>query len=99
MSDLLDLPALPADDAGFDASAFDAAFAAQRQLAAAGAYQASNDVLEQLLQDCPPSQQRRRRRGGQVAEAQGADEHDQSVFALHVLLARAAGLLGAPAHG
>ncbi|MFG6487538.1 diguanylate cyclase [Roseateles sp. BYS78W] len=60
MSDLLDLPALPADDAGFDASAFDAAFAAQRQLAAAGAYQASNDVLEQLLQDCPPSQQRRR---------------------------------------
>jgi len=60
MSDLLDLPSLPADDAGFDAAAFDAAFATQRQLAAVGAYQASNDVLELLLQACPPTDLRRR---------------------------------------
>ena len=58
MSDLLDLPCLPAD--GFDAAAFDAAVAAQRQLACAGAYQASTDALELLLPTCPPTQQRRR---------------------------------------
>ncbi|MEO6277273.1 diguanylate cyclase [Roseateles sp.] len=60
MSDLLDLPTLSPDDAGFDAPAFDAGFASQRQLAAAGAYQASNDVLELLLQACPPTELRRR---------------------------------------
>lgn len=60
MSDPLHLPTLPADDAGFDAPAFDAGFASQRQLAAAGAYQASNDVLELLLQACPPTELRRR---------------------------------------
>jgi diguanylate cyclase (GGDEF)-like protein len=60
MSDLLDLPTLPPDDTGFDAPAFDAAFASQRQLAEAGAYQASNDVLELLLQACPPAELRRR---------------------------------------
>lgn len=58
MSDLLDLPCLPAD--GFDAAAFDTAVAAQRQLACAGAYQASTDALELLLPTCPPTQQRRR---------------------------------------
>jgi len=60
MSDLRDLPTLHAADDGFDAVAFDAAFASQRQLAAAGAYQASNDVLELLLQTCPPNEMRRR---------------------------------------
>jgi diguanylate cyclase (GGDEF)-like protein len=61
MSDLRDLPTQPAEDPdGFDAVAFDAAFASQRQLAAAGAYQASNDVLELLLQTCPPTELRRR---------------------------------------
>lgn len=58
MSDLLDLPCLPAD--GFDAAAFDTAVAAQRQLACAGAYQASTDALEQLLPTCPSTEQRRR---------------------------------------
>ncbi len=58
MSDLLDLPCLPAD--GFDAAAFDTAVAAQRQLACAGAYQASTDALELLLPTCPPTEQRRR---------------------------------------
>ncbi|MBW8846624.1 MAG: diguanylate cyclase [Burkholderiales bacterium] len=60
MSDLLDLPTLPADDTGFDAAAFDAAFAVQRQHAAAGAYQASCEALEALLLTCPPTQLRRR---------------------------------------
>ena len=60
MSNLLELATPPSDDAGFDAPAFDAAFASQRQLAAAGAYQASNDVLELLLQACPPTELRRR---------------------------------------
>ena len=60
MSDLLDLPTLPADDRGFDAAAFDAAFAAQRQRAAAGAYEASSEALEQLLLTCPPAELRRR---------------------------------------
>jgi diguanylate cyclase (GGDEF)-like protein len=59
MSNLLDLPA-PPPDAGFDADAFDAAFAAQRQLAAAGAYDASNDALERLLASCPETEVRRR---------------------------------------
>ncbi|MFG6462537.1 diguanylate cyclase [Roseateles sp. DXS20W] len=58
MSDLLDLPCLPAD--GFDAAAFDAAVAAQRQLGCAGCYQASTDALEQLLATCPPAEQHRR---------------------------------------
>lgn len=61
MSDLLDLPALPADgEAGFDAAAFDAAFAVARQRADAGAYQASTDALELLLLTCPPTELRRR---------------------------------------
>ena len=58
-----DLPAPsspPGTDPGFDAAAFDAGFLSQRQLAAAGAYQASNDVLELLLQACPPTELRRR---------------------------------------
>ncbi|MDR7331201.1 diguanylate cyclase [Roseateles asaccharophilus] len=59
MSNLLDLPA-PLPHAGFDADAFDAAFAAQRQLAAAGAYDASNDALERLLANCPETELRRR---------------------------------------
>jgi diguanylate cyclase (GGDEF)-like protein len=46
--------------AGFDASAYDAALATQRQRAAAGAYQASCDALERLLAACPPSEPRRR---------------------------------------
>ncbi|KQW44937.1 MULTISPECIES: GGDEF domain-containing protein [unclassified Roseateles] len=61
MSDLLDLlPSLPADDGGFDAAAFDTGFAAQRRLAAAGAYQASSEGLEQLLLTCPATELRRR---------------------------------------
>ncbi len=60
MSDLLDLPALPARDTGFDAGAFDDAFADARQRAAAGAYQASSEALEQLLLTCPPTQAHRR---------------------------------------
>jgi len=63
MSDPFDLPLLHVDDGGFDAAAFDHAFAAQRRLAAAGAYQASNEALELLLQACPPTEMRRR---GQV---------------------------------
>ena len=60
MSDLLDLPTLPAEDTGFDTEAFDRAFTAQRQRAAAGAYQASCEALEELLLTCPKAQQRRR---------------------------------------
>ncbi|KQY88930.1 diguanylate cyclase [Pelomonas sp. Root1444] len=60
MSDLLDLPSLPADGRGFDAAAFDAAFAVQRQHAQAGAYEASSEALEQLLLTCPPAELRRR---------------------------------------
>lgn len=61
MSDLLDLPAtLPAEGDGFDAAAFGAALADARRRAAAGAYQASSEVLEQLLLSCPPSQARGR---------------------------------------
>ncbi|WP_457353768.1 diguanylate cyclase [Roseateles sp. P5_D6] len=60
MSALLDLPALPAEDRGFDAAAFDEAFAAARLRAAAGAYETSSEALEQLLLTCPPAQQRRR---------------------------------------
>ena len=60
MSDLFELSRLPADDAGFDAAAFDAAFAEQRRRAAAGAYQASSDALEQLLLTCPATELRRR---------------------------------------
>jgi diguanylate cyclase (GGDEF)-like protein len=60
MSDLLDLPTLPADGSGFDAAAFDRAFTAQRQRAAAGAYQASCEALTLLLQACPPTELRRR---------------------------------------
>ncbi|RZJ09767.1 MAG: GGDEF domain-containing protein [Rubrivivax sp.] len=58
MSDLPPQP-LPAA-ASFDATAFDEAFLAQRRLAAAGAYQASNDALEQLLRACPPEELGRR---------------------------------------
>ena len=60
MSDLLDLPDAPAEDAGFDAPAFDRSVATLRQRAAAGAYQASCEALEQLLQ---------RERAGRLAEA------------------------------
>ncbi|WP_422017401.1 diguanylate cyclase [Roseateles sp.] len=60
MSDLLDLPELPADHPGFDAEAFDRACAAQRRQAAAGAYEASCMALEALLAACPPAEQRRR---------------------------------------
>ncbi|HEY8881342.1 MAG TPA: hypothetical protein VIN03_27490, partial [Roseateles sp.] len=61
MSDLLDLPGtLPTEAHGFDAEAFDGAFADARQRAAAGAYQASSEALEQLLLTCPPSEPRRR---------------------------------------
>ena len=60
MSDLLDLPELPAADGGFDAAAFDEALAEQRLRAAAGAYQASCEALEQLLLVCPPTELRRR---------------------------------------
>jgi diguanylate cyclase (GGDEF)-like protein len=60
MSDLLDLPSLPAEDSGFDAAAFDEALADARQRAAAGAYQASGEALEQLLLTCPPTEPRRR---------------------------------------
>lgn len=61
MSDLLDLPAPPAEsDNGFDAAAFDEAFADARQRAAAGAYQASSEAMEQLLLTCPPTEARRR---------------------------------------
>jgi tetratricopeptide (TPR) repeat protein len=60
MSDLLDLPALPAEDGGFDAAGFDRAVAVERQRAALGAYEASSEALEQLLQACPPPQLRRR---------------------------------------
>lgn len=45
---------------GFDAAAFDAELATQRQRAAAGAYEAANLALEQLLQTCPASEARRR---------------------------------------
>ena len=69
MSDLLDLPTLPADDRGFDALAFDLAFAVERQRAAVGAYQASSEALEQLLLTCPPTDLRRR------AEAQALLAH------------------------
>ncbi len=60
MSDLLDLPTLPANGAGFNAAAFDAGFAAARQQAAAGSYQASCEALEQLLLICPPTEPHRR---------------------------------------
>lgn len=60
MSDLLDLPATPADAVGFEAAAFDRALAEQRRRAAAGAYQASTEALEQLLQACPATELRRR---------------------------------------
>ena len=60
MSDLLDLPAPPADAAGFEAAAFDQALAEQRQRATAGAYQASTEALELLLQACPATELRRR---------------------------------------
>ncbi|HEY0953629.1 MAG TPA: GGDEF domain-containing protein [Roseateles sp.] len=62
MSDLLDLPALPSDaeDAAFDAEAFDAELAAPRQFAAAGAYETSNQMLEDLLARCPAGEARRR---------------------------------------
>ncbi len=60
MSAVLDLPAPPAEDRGFDAAAFDAAFATAHQRAAAGAYQASSEALEQLLLTCPPTELRRR---------------------------------------
>ncbi|MBI3345940.1 MAG: diguanylate cyclase [Burkholderiales bacterium] len=60
MSDLLDLPPLPAEDTGFDAAAFDRAVLAQRVRAAAGDYQASSETLEQLLRACPAAELRRR---------------------------------------
>jgi diguanylate cyclase (GGDEF)-like protein len=60
MSDLLDLPEASADAAGFDAQAFDRGVATLRQRAAAGAYQASCEALEQLLQSCPATEPRRR---------------------------------------
>ncbi len=61
MTDLLDLlPVLPDAGCGFDAAAFDRAFAVERQRAAVGAYQASSEALEQLLQDCPATELRRR---------------------------------------
>ncbi|MFT7721785.1 MAG: GGDEF domain-containing protein [Roseateles sp.] len=53
-------PDHPAPGADFDAAAFDAAFAVQQQRAAAGAYQASTDALEQLLAACPATEARRR---------------------------------------
>ncbi|MFG6416530.1 diguanylate cyclase [Roseateles sp. DC23W] len=61
MPALLDVPTLPAPaDAGFDADAFDARLAELHQLASAGAYDASNDALEQLLATCPDADLRRR---------------------------------------
>ncbi len=61
MADLLALPdpALDAAD-GFDAAAFDSAFADLRQRAVAGSYQPATEGLEQLLQICPPHELRRR---------------------------------------
>jgi diguanylate cyclase (GGDEF)-like protein len=60
MTALQDPLAPDAQQGGFDAAAFDASFAAQRQRAAAGAYEASNAALEQLLAGCPPQETRRR---------------------------------------
>ncbi|MFN3861464.1 MAG: diguanylate cyclase [Roseateles sp.] len=45
---------------GFDAATFDAALATARQSAAAGAYEAANLALEQLLQVCPDGEAHRR---------------------------------------
>ena len=47
-------------EGGFDAAAFDAAVAAQRQRAAVGAYKACTETLEELLQTCPATELRRR---------------------------------------
>ena len=44
----------------FDAAAFDAAFVAERERAAAGGYQASCAALEQLLLSCPTEEAQRR---------------------------------------
>lgn len=61
MPALLDPSIQPAEaDAGFDADAFDARLAALHQLASAGAYDVSNDALEQLLATCPDAELRRR---------------------------------------
>lgn len=60
MSDLLDLPTLPADDTGFDPVAFDRALFAQRRRAAAGDYQSSCEALEQMLLTCPTAELHRR---------------------------------------
>jgi diguanylate cyclase (GGDEF)-like protein len=84
MSDLLDLPDLHAADGGFDAAAFDEALADQRRCAAAGAYQASCDALEQLLLACPPAQLRRR------AETQALLAHQYPRLGRLTLSARSA---------
>ncbi|MFN3302577.1 MAG: hypothetical protein ACK44A_02545, partial [Roseateles sp.] len=58
-----DLPApspTPDGTSDFDAAAFEAALASQRQHAAAGAYEAANQALEQLLQACPDGEPYRR---------------------------------------
>ncbi|MCE4536377.1 diguanylate cyclase [Pelomonas sp. P7] len=62
MAALLDLPPPPAGNGGFDAAAFDRAVAAERQRAAAGAYEASCEALEQLLKTCPAGELQRRAR-------------------------------------
>lgn len=57
---LIEPPPAQGDEAGFDAVAFDAAFQAQRQRAAAGDYQASCEALEQLVLSCPATEAPRR---------------------------------------
>jgi diguanylate cyclase (GGDEF)-like protein len=60
MSDLIDFPARPVIPREFDADAFDAAVATQRQLAAAGACETASDALARLLLSCPAGETRRR---------------------------------------
>jgi diguanylate cyclase (GGDEF)-like protein len=60
MPEGIDIAATAADLPAFDAPAFDRAFAAQRRQAEVGAYEASCDALEQLLQACPATETRRR---------------------------------------
>lgn len=60
MSDPIALPTSPHDAPAFDGAAFDQSLTAQRQSAAAGAYQASTDTLELLLQSCPATELPRR---------------------------------------
>ena len=60
MPQLVDTPAPVRADAGFDAAAFDAGLAGARQQAAVGAYDASTQALERLLESCPAAEARRR---------------------------------------